>query len=132
MGADNAVGNVTGSNAVNVFLGVGISWTLGALYWQREGVTDTWLRYEHGGKSFKDLFLDKHPEGGFFVDTSTLPFSVGIYSVCAFLCLGLLAYRRHLYGGELGGPQHAQYRDSSLFASLWVIFIVCTAVRSVI
>lgn len=24
--ADNAVGNVTGSNAVNVFLGIGIAW----------------------------------------------------------------------------------------------------------
>jgi len=28
--ADNAVGNVTGSNAVNVFLGIGIAWTVAA------------------------------------------------------------------------------------------------------
>merc|ERR1719401_2206113 len=48
--ADNAIGNVTGSNAVNVFLGVGISWTLGAVYWHRQGVNEDWLRYEHGGK----------------------------------------------------------------------------------
>merc|ERR1711981_1493885 len=29
--ADNSVGNVTGSNAVNVFLGIGIAWTMAAV-----------------------------------------------------------------------------------------------------
>merc|ERR1711865_946747 len=31
--ADNSVGNVTGSNCVNVFLGLGLPWTIGAIYW---------------------------------------------------------------------------------------------------
>merc|ERR1712226_780288 len=100
--ADNAVGNVTGSNAVNVFLGVGISWTVGAVYWSKKGVTNEWLRHEHGGRSFKELYLPDYPDGGFFVDTSTLPFSVGVYAGCSFLCLTLLGVRRYLYGGELG------------------------------
>ena len=30
--ADNSIGNVTGSNAVNVFLGVGIAWSIAAIY----------------------------------------------------------------------------------------------------
>jgi len=30
--ADNAVGNVTGSNAVNVFLGMGLPWVISATY----------------------------------------------------------------------------------------------------
>ena len=30
--ADNAIGNVTGSNSVNVFLGLGIPWLLAAIY----------------------------------------------------------------------------------------------------
>jgi len=30
--ADASVGNVTGSNAVNVFLGIGIAWTMAAIY----------------------------------------------------------------------------------------------------
>ena len=34
--ADAAVGNVTGSNAVNVFLGLGMPWTLAAFYWHLE------------------------------------------------------------------------------------------------
>ncbi|EEC04908.1 sodium/calcium exchanger, putative, partial [Ixodes scapularis] len=32
--ADNAIGNVTGSNSVNVFLGLGIPWVVAAAYWQ--------------------------------------------------------------------------------------------------
>merc|ERR1712209_22459 len=35
--ADNSVGNVTGSNAVNVFLGIGIAWTMAAIYWEAQG-----------------------------------------------------------------------------------------------
>jgi solute carrier family 8 (sodium/calcium exchanger) len=31
--ADNSIGNVTGSNSVNVMLGCGLAWTLGAFYW---------------------------------------------------------------------------------------------------
>lgn len=30
--ADNSVGNVTGSNAVNVFLGIGIAWSIASFY----------------------------------------------------------------------------------------------------
>ena len=30
--ADNSVGNVTGSNAVNVFLGIGVAWSIAAIY----------------------------------------------------------------------------------------------------
>merc|ERR1712001_513904 len=33
--ADNSVGNVTGSNAVNVFLGIGIAWTMAAILRRR-------------------------------------------------------------------------------------------------
>jgi solute carrier family 8 (sodium/calcium exchanger) len=35
--ADASVGNVTGSNAVNVFLGIGIAWSLAAIYWTAQG-----------------------------------------------------------------------------------------------
>lgn len=30
--ADASIGNVTGSNAVNVFLGIGIAWSMAAIY----------------------------------------------------------------------------------------------------
>ena len=31
--ADAAIGNVTGSNSVNVFLGLGLPWVMGSLYY---------------------------------------------------------------------------------------------------
>jgi solute carrier family 8 (sodium/calcium exchanger) len=31
--ADNSIGNVTGSNSVNVFLGCGLAWSIGAIHW---------------------------------------------------------------------------------------------------
>merc|ERR1719359_832100 len=31
--ADASIGNVTGSNSVNVFLGLGLPWTIGAIFW---------------------------------------------------------------------------------------------------
>ena len=31
--ADNSIGNVTGSNSVNVFLGLGLPWLIAAIYW---------------------------------------------------------------------------------------------------
>lgn len=35
--ADNAVGNVTGSNSVNVFLGLGLPWLVASIYWAAKG-----------------------------------------------------------------------------------------------
>lgn len=35
--ADASVGNVTGSNAVNVFLGIGVAWSIAAVYHHCKG-----------------------------------------------------------------------------------------------
>ena len=32
--ADSSVGNVNGSNSVNVFLGLGLSWLIATIYWK--------------------------------------------------------------------------------------------------
>lgn len=40
--ADNSVGNVTGSNSVNVFLGLGLPWTLAAIYHYVRTVSPLW------------------------------------------------------------------------------------------
>jgi len=39
--ADNAVGNVTGSNSVNVFLGLGMPWLAATMYWALEWTDDS-------------------------------------------------------------------------------------------
>eukprot|EP00501_MAST-03F_sp_TOSAG23-6_P000356 GSMAST32.ASY1.ANO1.363.1 assembled CDS len=63
--ADASLGNVTGSNSVNVFLGLGLPWLIAALYWSRFYQT-----------------------GGFVVPAGNLSFSVSIYTICALLFLG--------------------------------------------
>ena len=40
--ADASIVNVTGSNSVNVFLGLGLPWMIGALYWHIKGATPEW------------------------------------------------------------------------------------------
>lgn len=54
--ADASIGNVTGSNSVNVFLGLGMPWTIAAIYWQCQGEGSTreeWLsRLDVGGKYY--------------------------------------------------------------------------------
>merc|ERR1719321_1705683 len=41
--ADASIGNVTGSNSVNVFLGVGIAWAMAAFKWSTGEITDDWI-----------------------------------------------------------------------------------------
>lgn len=128
--ADNSIGNVTGSNSVNVFLGLGLPWSLAAVYWENAGPTDEWLRHTHKGRTFQDLYLDNYPGGGFIVPAGSLSFSVTVFTICAISCVALLFVRRRLYGGELGGPKSAQMRDSAILALLWGVYIVASIITS--
>jgi len=128
--ADNSIGNVTGSNSVNVFLGLGLPWTFGAIYWHIQGRSPKWRSHRHGGQTFEALFGAAHPEGGFFVPAESFPFSVAVFSACAVVCIVVLMYRRYAYGGELGGPKLAQRRDSAILVTLWLVYIVASIVRS--
>ncbi|XP_030415541.1 sodium/calcium exchanger 3 isoform X1 [Gopherus evgoodei] len=98
--ADAAIGNVTGSNAVNVFLGIGLAWSVAAIYWASQGQE-------------------------FHVSAGTLAFSVTLFTIFAFVCISVLLYRRrpHL-GGELGGPKGCRLATTLLFASLWLLYIL--------
>merc|ERR1712036_99487 len=79
--ADASVGNVTGSNAVNVFLGIGIAWSMAAIYWEAQGLA-------------------------FEVVPGSLGFSVTVFCIEAFLAIMILMLRRNpAVGGELGGPK---------------------------
>ncbi|CAJ1451349.1 unnamed protein product [Effrenium voratum] len=126
--ADNSIGNITGSNAVNVLLGMGISWTLGAVYWSTSGVTDDWKSHLTTSGSYEQLYLASNPAGGFIVTAGAISFSVSAFAVLAIFCVILLFARRQHYGGELGGPKAAQRRDSFLCFLLWVMFITANIV----
>merc|ERR1719506_1489925 len=52
--ADNSIGNVTGSNSVNVFLGLGLPWTVGALVWSSRGPSTEWKEHIYKKKTYEE------------------------------------------------------------------------------
>jgi solute carrier family 8 (sodium/calcium exchanger) len=127
--ADNSIGNVTGSNSVNVFLGLGLPWTIGAFYWNG-GITPEWLAKEYKGDTYGNLFATRFPDGGFLVPAGSLGFSVTIFVIVATVCLAMLQIRRRAYGGELGGPAGACKRDSLIMVCLWFVYIAASVWKS--
>jgi len=118
--ADASIGNVTGSNAVNVFLGLGLPWSMGALYWGSDDAPqDEWLKHLHKGVAYGEKFPDKW--GSLVVPADSLGFSVGVYTGCALSAVALMLYRRKSVGGELGGP--GKFPTSLVFAFLWFTYI---------
>uniref|UniRef100_A0A8C1JWC2 Solute carrier family 8 member 1a n=1 Tax=Cyprinus carpio TaxID=7962 RepID=A0A8C1JWC2_CYPCA len=104
--ADASIGNVTGSNAVNVFLGIGVAWSIAAIFHQSQG------QYFH-------------------VDPGTLAFSVTLFTIFAFICIAVLMYRRRPeIGGELGGPQTPKILTTTLFFSLWLMYIIFSSMEA--
>ncbi|XP_053188518.1 sodium/calcium exchanger 1b isoform X2 [Scomber japonicus] len=104
--ADASIGNVTGSNAVNVFLGIGVAWSIAAIYHQSKG------------REFR-------------VDPGPLAFSVTLFTIFAFISVAALMYRRRPeIGGELGGPRTAKALTTMLFVSLWLLYILFSSLEA--
>ena len=68
--ADAAIGNITGSNSVNVFLGLGLPWAIACTYWSSSGL------------------------GDYQVPAGDLAFSVFIFLMVALTCFAVLVGRR--------------------------------------
>lgn len=122
--ADASIGNVTGSNSVNVFLGLGIPWTAGAIFWTAGGEVSEdslWMT-----KYRNEAVFDDYPKGGVFVVLGgSLGFSVIVFCCAAVACLTLLLIRRNTksIGGELGGPPRVMYACSAFMVSLWLMYV---------
>ncbi|XP_067350979.1 sodium/calcium exchanger 2a isoform X1 [Channa argus] len=104
--ADASVGNVTGSNAVNVFLGIGVAWSMAAIYWEVKGKI-------------------------FHVDPGSLAFSVTLFTIFAFFSMGVLMLRRRpSIGGELGGPRIPKVLTSLFLFGLWFLYILFSSLEA--
>lgn len=104
--ADASIGNVTGSNAVNVFLGIGVAWSVAAVYWAAQG-----KRFE--------------------VNPGSLAFSVTLFTIFAFICMAVLLFRRRpSIGGELGGPRVSRLLTTLLFLGLWFLYILFSSLEA--
>eukprot|EP00927_Polykrikos_kofoidii_P066712 TRINITY_DN6226_c0_g1_i1.p1 TRINITY_DN6226_c0_g1~~TRINITY_DN6226_c0_g1_i1.p1 ORF type:complete len:868 (-),score=145.67 TRINITY_DN6226_c0_g1_i1:25-2628(-) len=126
--ADDCIGNVTGSNCVNVFLGLGLPWTIGALFWHFHGRDADWDNHLYQGEPFKTRFGQTYREGGFMVPAGSLTFSVVVFTVCATCCIGVLVGRRSILGGELGGSKRVALLHACFLVSLWLIYVVLSIV----
>ncbi|XP_065321359.1 sodium/calcium exchanger 3-like [Gordionus sp. m RMFG-2023] len=103
--ADASIGNVTGSNAVNVFLGIGLAWALAAIYHSAKGTL-------------------------FMVDPGSLAFSVTIYCVLAVVAIAVLMVKRSITKGELGGPMMCKVITGCIFFTFWLIYLVLASLES--
>jgi solute carrier family 8 (sodium/calcium exchanger) len=128
--ADNSIGNVTGSNCVNVFLGLGLPWTAGAFYWDSQGKTDDWKKKDFKDDNYEEKWGNVCPDGCFLVPAGALAFSVTVFTSVAVTCILLLIVRRRWYGGELGGPHFASRRDAAFLVSLWLVYVVMSILNS--
>jgi len=104
--ADAAIGNVTGSNSVNVFLGLGLPWLL-AVFWKKA-----------------------ENSGPFMVGTFNLEFSVILFVMLALFALLTLILRRVILGGELGGNTVVKFMTGSICLMLWSTYIVVASLKA--
>lgn len=104
--ADAAITNVTGSNSVNVFLGLGLPWIMASVYHAINGTT-------------------------YVYKSGDLVFSVLTFSVFAVVCIGMLLGRRFSYvNGELGGPKSVAYGSSFILVVLWIGYVLVSAMKT--
>lgn len=138
--ADASIGNVTGSNSVNVFLGLGIPWGIAAIYWSgsfEHAAKAEWaLKYACRGDIGLEIVREVEKAGGealkFVAIAGGLSANVAVFAINALLCIGFLAVRRRVHGGELGGPKKSlyfgQYISAAFCVSLWIIYLVVSIV----
>lgn len=109
--ADAAIGNINGSNAVNVFLGCGLPWAVGSIYWVQNNTLN------NDGK-------------GYQVPSGPLAFSVIVFLCVAMVCYVLLVARRIWVGGELGGTKCGRYASAIFLFFLWFIYILMSSLQA--
>ena len=143
--ADNAIGNVTGSNAVNVFLGLGLPYTISAIYWSMKDpksdkdpqIMKWQALYENGGNedgksTLYNTYFKPIDDGGqgqvpFVVIAGNLGFNVLIFCILAGFAIFFLSFRRATIGCELGGPSWSNKASCAIFVTLWVVYILLSA-----
>merc|ERR1719424_2064955 len=108
--ADASIGNITGSNSINVFMGIGLSWILGAFRWETGEPDEVfWKGFFHLDTKQQENVLSsmagKNGHAVFITPAGTIWFNLMVFSVNAFFALQHLLQRRRKWGGELGGPK---------------------------
>ncbi|KAG8389497.1 hypothetical protein BUALT_Bualt02G0235600 [Buddleja alternifolia] len=104
--ADSAIANITCSNSVNIYVGIGVPWLIDTLY---------------------NFFAYNEPLR--IENASGLSFSLLVYFATSIGCIGVLVFRRLTLGAELGGPKLWAWVTSFYFMLLWLVFVVLSSLR---
>ncbi|KAK8711515.1 hypothetical protein V6N13_146797 [Hibiscus sabdariffa] len=104
--ADSAIANITCSNSVNIYVGIGVPWLINTLY--------NFIAY---GEALRI----ENAEG--------LSFSLLVFFCTSVGCISVLVVRRLILGAELGGPRLWAWVTSVFFMLLWLIFVVLSSLR---
>jgi len=108
--ADAAVGNVTGSNAVNVMLGCGVGWMVATLF-------------------EPSIYLQTFENKGYYIKAGSLGFSVVVFCVFATICIIFLVARRFIVGGELGGSKFGRTWSCVFLCTLWFLYVLFSTLQ---
>jgi solute carrier family 8 (sodium/calcium exchanger) len=119
--ADASVGNVTGSNSVNVFLGLGLPWLIAT-------VAHAAADYAPPPVTVDGVLLT-FPRGSYPVLAGDLGFSVVLFCIAAAFCIGTLYVRRWTIGAELGGPTRIKNLTGAFFILLWLMYVIVSSLQ---
>jgi len=133
--ADASIGNITGSNSINVFMGIGLAWTIAAFRWElgeRNSAWDETLSYLNAGERDNVLgMLSDSKAAVFITPAGTIWFNLMVFSVNAFFAIQHLLQRRRRFGGELGGPKKGffgQYFSAFFLVGQWFLYITASVI----
>ncbi|XP_072955233.1 magnesium/proton exchanger [Typha angustifolia] len=104
--ADSAIANITCSNSVNIYVGIGIPWLINTTY---------------------NFFVYQQPLH--IQNSGGLSFSLLIFFATSAGCVAVLVLRRLILGAELGGPKLWAWMTAAYFMVLWIVFIVLSSLR---
>ncbi|GMY16938.1 magnesium/proton exchanger 1 isoform X1 [Fagus crenata] len=104
--ADSAIANITCSNSVNIYIGIGIPWLIDTAY--------NFIAY-------REPLRINNAEG--------LSFSLLVFFCSSVGCIAVLVYRRLTLGAELGGPRLWAWVTCVYFMLLWIIFVVLSSLK---
>merc|ERR1711871_689480 len=118
-----SIGNVTGSNSVNVFLGLGLPWLIATI--------------AHSSSGYKPIInnADGTPgqtmgKGNYAMLAGDLGLSVIVFCACATVCIGTIYVRRFAGVGELGGPEASKKATTALFLGLWLVYVIISSLKA--
>ncbi|XP_051132169.1 magnesium/proton exchanger-like [Andrographis paniculata] len=106
--ADSAIANITCSNSVNIYIGIGVPWLISTVY-----------NYCAYGR----------PQPLRIENAAGLSFSLIIFFATSVGCIGVLVFRRLTLGAELGGPRVWAWATCVYLMLLWLVFVVLSSLR---